>query len=233
MLGANTDPYQPLERGVKVTRALIQVLAECRHPVAITTKSALVLRDLDLLAPMARQRLCAVLISITTLDADLARRMEPRAAAPSRRLAVIRSLADAGVPVGVLVSPLIPGLTDADLERILELAAEAGATRAGTLLIRLPLEVGSLFEGWLRTHYPGRAEKVLSLIRQCRAGRLNDPRFGTRMTGTGPVAELLHQRFRLAARRLGLAREDSGWDLDTTLFRPPTPPGTQLALFDP
>lgn len=232
VLGANTDPYQPVERRLLATRSVLALLSDCRHPVAITTKSALVLRDLDLLAPMARRRLCAVLVSITTLDAELARRMEPRAAAPSRRLEVVRSLAEAGVPVGVLVSPLIPGLTDADLERILGLAAEAGASRAGAMLIRLPREVGALFEGWLRAHYPDRAEKVLSLLRQCRAGRLNDPSFGTRMTGTGPVAELLRQRFRLAAHRLGLAGQDDGWDLDTTLFRPPTPPGTQLSLLD-
>ena len=236
VLGANTDPYQPIERRYRITRSVLQVLYDCRHPVAITTKSALVLRDLDLLAPMAERRLAAVLISITTLDRDLARRMEPRAAAPGRRLEVIRGLAQAGVPVGVLVSPLIPGLTDPDLERILVLAAEAGATRAGSILIRLPLEVAGLFEDWLRAHYPDRAERVLSLIRQCRGGRLNDPEFGSRMRGTGPVADLLAQRFRLAARRLGLdphlERPRSGWNLDRTQFRPPRPPGTQLSLFD-
>ncbi len=204
VLGANTDPYQPIERRLSATRSVLQVLSDCRHPVAITTKSALVLRDLDLLVPMAREGRCAVLISVTTLDADLARRMEPRAAAPLRRLEVIGALAEAGVPVGVLVSPVIPGFTDADLERILDRAAAAGATRAGSLLIRLPLEVKDLFEDWLRVHYPERADKVLSLIRQCRDGRLYDPRFGARMTGTGPVAELLAERFRLAVRRLGL-----------------------------
>jgi len=236
LLGANTDPYQPLERRLGITRQVLQVLHDCRHPVAITTKSALVLRDLDLLAPMAAQRRAAVLVSVTSLDADLARRLEPRAAAPRRRLEVIGALAAAGVPVGVLVAPLIPGLTDADLERILEGAAAAGATRAGTALIRLPLELAGLFEDWLHAQYPQRAEKVLSLIRQCRDGRLNDGRFGARMTGAGPVADLLAQRFRLAARRLGLAgrqdRADHGWGLDCTGFRRPRPVGTQLDLFD-
>jgi DNA repair photolyase len=234
-LGANTDPYQPIERRLGVTRSVLQVLHDCDHPVVVTTKSAMVLRDLDLLAPMAERRLAAVLISVTTLDLGLARRLEPRAAAPRRRLEVIRALAGSGVPVGVLVSPLIPGLTDADLETILALAADAGATRAGSLLLRLPLETAGLFESWLRARYPERADKVLSLVRQCRDGRLNDPRFGTRMSGTGPVADLLAQRFRLAARRLGLEAgvegEGVGWRLDRSRFRRPAPPGTQLDLF--
>jgi DNA repair photolyase len=235
VLGANTDPYQPIERRYRITRSVLQVLHDCGHPVAITTKSALVLRDLDLLVPMAQRRLAAVLVSVTTLDRSLARRLEPRAAAPQRRLEAIRGLAEAGVPVGVLVSPLIPGLTDPDLERILELAVQAGASRAGTILIRLPLEVAGLFEDWLHTHYPERAERVLGLIRQCRDGRLNDAEFGSRMRGSGPVAELLDQRFRLAVRRLGLDpcqdRPEGAWDLDRTQFRPPRPPGTQLDLF--
>lgn len=237
VLGANTDPYQPIERRHEITRSVLQVLRDCRHPVVITTKAPLVLRDLDLLVPMAERRLAAVLVSITTLDPALARRMEPRAAAPQRRLQVIQALAEARVPVGVLVSPLIPGLTDPDLERILELAAQAGASRAGTILIRLPLEVAGLFEDWLRAHYPERAERVLSLIRQCRVGRLNDPDFGSRMRGSGPIAELLAQRFRLAARRVrldpGLEHPGGTWDLDSAQFRPPRPPGTQLSLFDP
>ena len=234
-LGANTDPYQPVERRLGVTRSVLQALHDCDHPVVVTTKSALVLRDLDLLGPMAERRLAAVLISVTTLDAGLARRLEPRAASPRRRIEVIRCLAASGVPVGVLVSPMIPGLTDTDLEAILELAAEAGATRAGSLLIRLPLEIAGLFEAWLTEHYPERAARVLSLIRQCRDGRLNDPRFGSRMSGSGPIAGLLAQRFRLAARRLGLEPgvegEGVGWDLDVTRFRRPTPAGTQLDLF--
>lgn len=232
VLGANTDPYQPVERRLGITRAILEVLHECQHPVAITTKSALVLRDLDRLVPMAERRLAAVQISITTLDARLARRLEPRAASPQRRLEVIGALAEARVPVGVLASPVIPGLTDDHLERVLEAAAEAGASRAGSLPIRLPLELAGLFEDWLATHYPERASKVLGLIRQCRDGRLNDPRFGARFRGSGPVAELLQRRFEVAARRLGLTRQDAGWDLDGTAFRPPQLPGRQLRLFD-
>jgi DNA repair photolyase len=232
VLGANTDPYQPVERRLRITRQVLAVLRDCRHPTAVTTKSALVLRDLDLLSEMARERLAAVQVSITTLDPALARRLEPRAAAPARRIEVIRALTEAGIPVGVLVSPVIPGLTDADLERVLEAAAEAGATRAGSLLIRLPLEIAGLFTDWLGEHYPDRANRVLGLIRQCRDGRLNDPRFGTRFSGSGPVADLIGQRFALAARRLGLTRQDAGWDLDASRFRPPPLPGTQLGLFD-
>ncbi len=231
VLGANTDPYQPVERRLGITRGILQVLSACRHPVAITTKSAGVLRDLDLLSEMASQRLAAVQVSVTTLDAALARRLEPRAASPIRRLETIRAVADAGVPVAVLVSPLIPGLTDADLERVLEAAAEAGATRGGSLLIRLPLEIKELFGDWLETHYPERAAKVLSLIRQCRQGKLNDARFGTRFTGTGPVAELLQRRFDLAARRLGLGVHGESWELDTSRFRRPGVAGAQLSLF--
>jgi DNA repair photolyase len=231
VLGANTDPYQPVERRLGLTRRVLAVLAECRHPVAITTKSSGVLRDLDLLAPMARQKLAAVQVSITTLDKGLARRLEPRAASPARRLETIRALAEAGVPVGVLVSPLIPGLTDQDLERVLAAAADAGAVRAGSLLLRLPLEVAELFQDWLRAHYPERAGRVLGLIRQCRDGKLNHAQFGRRFTGTGPVAGLLQQRFELAARRLGLPRQDAGWELNTDAFRRPPPRGSQLPLF--
>jgi DNA repair photolyase len=191
-----------------------------------------VLRDLDLLAEMAAERLVAVQISITTLDTSLARHLEPRAASPPRRLEAIRELADSGIPTGVLVSPLIPGLTDQDLERVLEAAAQAGASRAGSLLIRLPQEIKDLFADWLRSHYPDRTGRVLSLIRQCREGRLNDAQFGTRFTGTGPLAALLQRRFELAAGRLGLKRQDAGWELDAGGFRPPAPPGAQLSLFD-
>jgi len=232
VLGANTDPYQPAERKLRITRQLLEVLHACRHPVAITTKSALVLRDLDLLAEMAAERLVAVQVSITTLDGALARHLEPRAASPGRRLVAIRDLVQAGVPTGVLVSPMIPGLTDQDLERVLEAAANAGATRAGMLLIRLPLEIKDLFKDWLRTRYPARAEKVLSLIRQCREGKLNSAQFGARFTGTGPVAALLQQRFALATRRLGLQRQDAGWKLEARRFRSPGPAGAQLSLFD-
>jgi DNA repair photolyase len=232
VLGANTDPYQPVERKQRITRQLLEVLRDCRHPVAVTTKSALVSRDLDLLGEMAAERLAAVQISITTLDSALARNLEPRAASPRRRLEAIAELVSARVPTGVLVSPLIPGLTDQDLERVVAAAARAGATRAGCLLIRLPLEIKDLFADWLRVRYPDRAEKVLSLIRQCREGKLNDASFGTRFTGTGPVAGLLQKRFELAAGRLGLLRQDAGWELDVSRFRPPVPPGAQLSLFD-
>jgi len=231
VLGANTDPYQPVERRLGITRRVLEVLRAFRHPVAVTTKSAGVLRDRDLLADMARERLAAVQVSVTTLDPEVARRLEPRAASPQRRLETIRALAEAGIPVGVLVSPLIPGLTDSDLERILAAAAEAGACRAGSLLLRLPLEIKDIFQDWLQTHYPDRAGKVLSLIRQCRAGKLNDSAFGRRFTGTGPVAELLQHRFELAAGRLGLLRQDAAWDLDASRFRVPTLPGGQLPLF--
>jgi DNA repair photolyase len=230
VLGANTDPYQPVERRLGITRAVLEVLEACSHPVAVTTKSAGVLRDRDLLASMAERRLAAVQISITTLDKDLARLLEPRAASPGRRLDTIRALAGAGVPVGVLVSPLVPGLTDSDLERVLEAAADAGACRAGSLLLRLPGEISGLFEEWLLAHYPQRADKVMSLIRQCRDGGLNDSTFGRRFRGTGPVAQLLQQRVDLAAARLGMLRGDAGWDLDTGAFRAPMLPGTQLPL---
>ncbi len=232
VLGANTDPYQPIERKLGITRQVLEVLRDSRHPVAVTTKSALVLKDLNLLAEMAAERLAAVQISITALDKALARQLEPRAASPQRRLEAIRILADAGVPVGVLVSPLIPGLTDQDMERVLEAATQAGAARAGCLLIRLPLEIKDLFADWLRFHHPDRAEKVLSMIRQCREGKLNDAQFGTRFIGTGPVAALLQRRFELTARRLGLRRQDAGWELDASRFRPPALPGTQRSLFD-
>lgn len=232
VLGANTDPYQPLEHRLGHTRALLDVLAECGHPAVITTKSALVLRDLAPLAAMARRRLIAVQVSVTTLDPDLARRMEPRAAVPRRRLEAVAALAAAGVPTAVLISPLIPGLTDADLEALVAAAAAAGAERAGALLLRLPLEVRALFEEWLRAEFPQRAERVLSLIRQCRGGRLNDAAFGRRMSGSGPVAELLGQRLRLALRRHGLGAHDQPWGLDIGAFTPPGAGGRQLDLFD-
>jgi DNA repair photolyase len=231
-LGANTDPYQPIERHLGITRAVLEVLHDCRHPVFITTKSALILRDLERLQAMARVGLVAVRISITTLDPELARRLEPRAASPLRRLATIHQLAEAGIPVGVLASPLIPGLTDSDLEQILTSSAEAGATMACSQLIRLPHELAELFEEWLQAHYPARAAKVLSLIRQCRAGRLNDPRFGHRHTGSGPIADLLRQRFVTAARRAKLGIDPGAWSLDVSRFRAPRAAGVQLPLFE-
>ena len=229
-LGSNTDAYQPSERHLEIARGLLRVLHEARHPVVVITKSDLVLRDLDLLADLARERLAAVLVSITTLDSQLARRLEPRAAAPGRRLAAIEGLTAAGVPCGVLVSPVIPGLTDHEIERILAAAAKAGATQANHIILRLPLELGELFQAWLGAHYPDRADKVLSLLRQCRDGRLNDPRFGARMRGSGPIADLIAQRFALAVRRLGLGAPGEAWDLATDRFVPPAPDGRQLSL---
>ena len=219
-LGSNTDPYQPVERRLRVTREILEVLARCRHPLTIITKSALVLRDLDLLGALARDSLVRVGVSITTLDAELKRAMEPQAASPAARLRVVRELTAAGVPTGVLVAPVIPALTDHEMEQIVQAAAEAGARWAGYVLLRLPYEVGPLFREWLEAHYPDRAPRVLSLIRQMRGGRDNDPRFGHRMRGTGPLAELLRSRFHSACRRAGLnlAR---GAPLDVSLFRPP------------
>jgi len=228
VLGSNTDPYQPIERRLAITRGVLEVLLEARHPFAITTKGAGILRDLDLLAEAARLGLARVDVSVTTLDPELARRMEPRAAAPWRRLEVIRALASAGVPVGANLAPLIPGLNDHEIERIASAVAEAGAGRLNWILVRLPHEVKDLFAAWLEAHVPGRAGRVLSLLRQCREGRLNDPRFGHRMRGSGPLAELLAARVEKARRRFGLDRPQP--PLRTDLFRPPRADG-QLSLF--
>jgi len=220
-LGSNTDPYQPVERRLGLTRAILEVLLEARHPCTIVTKSALVLRDLALLSEMARLHLVRVHLSLTTLDRRLARLMEPRAASPSRRLQAIAALAAAGVPVGVLAAPMIPGLNDAELEAILDAASSAGATSAAYVLLRLPNELGELFTEWLKAHYPDRAARVLALIRQTRAGRLNDPQFGTRFSGQGPYAATLARRFEVATKRLGLAGPDRRHDLDCSAFTPP------------
>ena len=229
MLGANTDPYQPVERRVRVTRSILEVLARTRHPVTLVTKGALVLRDLDLLTELAQQGLTNVAVSITTLDDDLKRAMEPRAASPQARLRTLATLSAAGVPCGVLVAPVIPALNDHQLEEILEAAAGAGARWAGYVVLRLPYEIKDLFSEWLTRHYPDRAQHVMSLIRAMRGGRDNDPRFGTRMSGTGPYALLLRNRFRLACQRLNL--RSSGRDsLTTALFRAPVPRGAQLQL---
>lgn len=229
MLGAVTDPYQPVERNRGITRALLEVLRDCRHPVIVTTRGTLVERDIDILAGMAAQGLAGVGISLTTLDAGLARRMEPRAPAPARRLEAMRRLAAAGVPVRAMVSPVIPGLTDHEVEAILTAAAEAGAVAASTILLRLPHEVAPLFRDWLVEAMPARAARVLGRLREMRGGRDNDPRFGTRMTGEGVQARLLQQRFDLACRRLGLRRGVP--PLRTDLFRPPGASGRQLDLF--
>ncbi|GAB2783910.1 PA0069 family radical SAM protein [Halomonas shantousis] len=219
-LSGNTDCYQPLEAERRTTRAILECLLECRHPVTIVTKSALILRDRDLLAEMARHRLVRVFISLTSLDDTLKRTLEPRAASAGARLKTMRELAAAGIPVGTLMAPLIPGLNDHELEGLLGAARDHGAQTAGWVLLRLPHEVAPLFEDWLQAHYPERAAKVMSLMRQCRDGHDNDPRFGQRMRGEGVFAELLAQRFAKAVRRLELHRR-ADMALDCSAFRPP------------
>ena len=232
--GTNTDAYQPVERKYGIMRGLLEVLAECDHPLTIVTKSALIERDIDLLAPMARKNLVKCFVSVTTLDYKLARRLEPRAASPSRRIDAIRALAAAGIPTGVMVAPVIPALTDKSLEAILEAAAAAGAIKAGWIMLRLPNEVRPLFKEWLATHAPQRADHVISIVKQVRGGRENDPNFGSRMSGSGNFAELIDRRFDLACRRFGLNSEAnhmaSRGGLDCTRFRPPGS-RAQLNLF--
>ncbi|HUB10729.1 MAG TPA: PA0069 family radical SAM protein [Acetobacteraceae bacterium] len=211
-LGSNTDPYQPVERTLKLTRTVLQVLDRFNHPVSIVTKSAGVLRDLDILASMAARRLARVYVSITTLDAALARVMEPRAATPTRRLHAIAELTRAGVPCGVMTAPMIPGLNDAEMEKILEAAARAGARHAGYVLLRLPHELRQMFEDWLATQFPDRAKHVLSLIRETRGGALSEPRFHHRMAGQGVYADLLLRRFARATRQWGLDEAREGLD---------------------
>jgi DNA repair photolyase len=233
-LGTNTDPYQPIEREWKVTRSILEVLAEHEHPFTIVTKSARIERDIDLIAPMAAKRMARVYLSVTTLDRELARRMEPRASAPERRLEAVKNLAAAGIPVGVMVAPIIPQLNDRDLEMILEHAAANGATSAGYVVLRLPLEVAPLFRAWLDAHYPLRAAHVMSLVQQMRGGRDYDSTFGQRMRGIGTFAQLIERRFALACKRLGFARGREQGDLDTSRFRPPRPfsdPPIQADLF--
>jgi DNA repair photolyase len=232
-LGANTDPYQPAEREHRTTRALLEVMLAHRHPVTVVTKGALVLRDLDLLAALAQRRLCSVAVSLTTLDDDLKRVLEPRAAAPQARLRVIRELVSAGVPVTVLLAPVIPALNDHELEALVAAAAAAGASNAAFILLRLPHELKQMFEDWLAVHYPDRAARVLDLIRQTRAGALSDAKYGQRFTGTGAYADLLASRFARAARQWGMEKAEP---LDCTAFTVPaaTRPGlaeAQLSLF--
>jgi len=217
--GTNTDPYQPIEEHWRVTRACLEVLAECRHPFTITTKSDRVVRDLDIIASMAAKGLAAVVISVTTLDPKTARTLEPRCPRPAKRLAAVKALIDADVPAFVSLAPVVPQVTDHEMEHILEAAAEAGARGAFFLPVRLPHEVAPLFRAWLDAHHPDRAQKVMHTIQSIRGGRDNDPDFFTRMRGQGPWAELLRTRFKIACARLGLNRERMA--LRTDLFRPP------------
>jgi DNA repair photolyase len=228
--GTNTDPYQPIEQKLRIMRGILELLVAHEHPFSIVTKSALILRDLDLITHAAARGQAAAFLSVTTLDAGLASRMEPRAAAPHRRLAAIKALAGAGVPCGVLASPMIPGLNDHELERILGAAATAGATTAGMIVIRLPHEVKEVFVSWLEAHEPSRAAKILSLIAQARGGKLYDSTWGARMTGQGPYAAMLRRRFDVACAKLGLNRDRPR--LDTSRFVPPAADVHQRSLFD-
>ncbi len=223
-VGVNTDAYQPIEREYRITRGILELCNETHHPVSLITKSALVERDLDLLAPMAQRKLVSVTLSVTTLDHEISRHMEPRTSAPARRILAIKRLSEAGIPVNVNVAPVIPFLTDSELEPILEAARDAGARTAGYVLVRLPWEVKDIFRAWLDAHFPLKAAHVMSRIHEMREGRDNDPNFGTRMTGTGLFAELLRQRFDKACARIGLDRGHD-YELDTTLFRPPATHG--------
>jgi DNA repair photolyase len=228
-IGTNTDPYQPIEREYRVMRGILEVLERCGHPVGIVTKSALVLRDLDILARMAERNLVKVALSVTTLDPKLARLMEPRAATPTRRLEALRQLAAAGVPTSVMVAPVIPAINDSEIERILDTAAALGVKGAGYVLLRLPLEVRDLFREWLMANYPDRYRHVFTLIRDMRGGRDYDSQWGTRMKGTGPMAWMIGRRFEIACEKLGLNKRRS--KLTTEHFARPKRSGQQLSLF--
>src|SRR5690348_1133378 len=229
-LGANTDPYQPIERRYRITRQVIEVMAEFGHPFTVLTKNAPLERDIDLLAPLAKRHLVYAFVSVTSLDNRLSAKLEPRARAPHRRIAALKALADAGIPCGVMVAPIIPMLTDRWMEQILERAREAGARSAGYTILRLPWGLKELVREWLELHFPERAEHVLSLVRQMRGGRDNDPRFGKRMRGEGEFAELIRQRFAVATRRLDLAR-GRNLSLDCTRFVAPRKATPQGELF--
>ena len=228
-MGTNTDPYQPAERQYKITRSILEVLARFKHPVGFVTKSALITRDIDILAPMAEQHLAKVAISVTTLDPQLARKMEPRASTPARRIEALRQLSAAGIPTAVMFAPLIPGLNDHELESVLEAAKDAGVTSAGYVLLRLPLEVKDLFQEWLAAEVPERASRVMSLIRATRNGKDYDAEWQKRQRGEGPIAEAAAARFHLARRRFGFNKDRR--PLDTSKFKAPPQAGDQLALF--
>ena len=228
-LGTNTDPYQPIERKWQVTRRILEVLRDAGHPVGIVTKSALVLRDLDILSDMARRNLAKVALSVTSLDHRLARAMEPRAATPQRRLEALRRLGEAGIPTAVMVAPIVPAINDAEIERILDAAAAAGVSEAGYVMLRMPLEIKDLFREWLREHFPDKLNHVIALVRDLHGGKDYDSTFGKRQTGTGPYAWSIGRRFELACKRLGLNQRRAR--LSTAHFRPPRQPGNQLDLF--
>jgi DNA repair photolyase len=228
-MGTNTDPYQPIERKWRVTRRILEVLRDSNHPVGIVTKSALVMRDIDILSEMAQKNLAKVALSITTLDHRLARAMEPRASTPTKRLEAIRALANAGIPSAVMVAPIIPAINDSEIERILDAAADAGATEAGYVMLRLPLEIKDLFREWLNEHFPNKFNHVISLVRDLHGGKDYDSTFGKRQTGSGPYAWSIGRRFELACRRLELNRRRLR--LTTSLFRPPVRKDSQLDLF--
>jgi DNA repair photolyase len=220
-LGVVTDAYQPCERSLRLTRQVLQVLHDCQHPVALITKSSLIERDIDLLAAMAAKRQAVAALTITTLDPAIARTLEPRATTPARRLRAIRTMTDAGIPVSVSIAPIIPFITEPDLERVMEAAFEAGAISASYTVLRLPWEVNPLFHEWLQAHFPERAQRVMNRIREMRNGKDNDANFGTRMHGEGVWADLIRQRFEKAADRLGMKTHGRNFQLDTTRFKPP------------
>ncbi|WP_295993094.1 PA0069 family radical SAM protein [Rugamonas sp.] len=221
-LGVNTDAYQPCERERRLTRRVLEVLQECEHPVGIITKSSLIERDIDILAAMAAKRQATVSITVTTLNTDISRTLEPRAAAPARRLRTIRTLTDAGIPVGVSIAPVIPFITEPDIERVLEAVRDAGAVHANYVVLRLPWEVNPLFQQWLQAHFPDRAQRVMNRVREMRGGKDYDANFATRMKGEGVWAELIRQRVKIASERLGLAKRGNRYgQLDTSQFRRP------------
>jgi DNA repair photolyase len=227
-MGTNTDPYQPIEKKMRITRSILEVLRDFRHPVGIVTKSPLILRDIDILGPMAQDGLAKVALSVTTLDRRLARLMEPRAGTPQRRLQAIKGLSEAGIPTGVMFAPVIPALNDEEMEAVLGAAVEMGAASAGYVLLRLPLEIKDLFREWLDQSVPDRAKHVMSLIRQMRGGKDYDSQWHTRMKGTGPYAEMIARRFHMAVKRLGLNKEQRPLLLGK--FKPPPRAGDQLSL---
>ncbi|SHE62945.1 DNA repair photolyase [Pseudosulfitobacter pseudonitzschiae] len=228
-MGTNTDPYQPIEREYGITRACLQVLSDAGHPVAIVTKGTLIERDIDILSDMARRGLVRVGISVTTLDARLSRLMEPRVPAPKRRIEIIRRLAQAGIPVRVMASPMIPALSDPELEAILAAGKDAGARSASWIMLRLPREVSPLVQEWLAQHYPDRAGRIMARLREMHGGADYESRWGQRMRGSGPYAEMVAQRFKVAVKRLGL--QTAGTPMRCDLFRPPVLPGAQMSLF--